>query len=36
MSRHLITADWHIRSTVPSCIDATQEDWVLGRLSWKK
>ena len=28
MSRHLITADWHIRSTVPSCIEATQEEWM--------
>ena len=28
MSRHLITADWHIRSTVPSCIEATPEEWM--------
>lgn len=24
----LITADWHIRSTVPSCIEATPEEWM--------
>ena len=28
MSKHLITADWHIRSTVPSCIEATPEEWM--------
>ena len=28
MSKLLITADWHIRSTVPSCIEATQEEWM--------
>lgn len=28
MSRHLITADWHIRSTVPGCIEATPEEWM--------
>ena len=26
--RLLITADWHIRSTVPSCIEATPEEWM--------
>lgn len=24
----LVTADWHIRSTVPSCIDATPGQWM--------
>ena len=28
MSKYLITADWHIRSTVPSCIEATPEEWM--------
>ena len=28
MSKLLITADWHIRSTVPSCIEATPEEWM--------
>lgn len=28
MSKHLITADWHIRSTVPSCIEAIPEEWM--------
>ncbi len=28
MSRHLITADWHVRSTVPSCIEMTPEEWM--------
>ena len=28
MSKHLITSDWHIRSTVPSCIEATPEEWM--------
>lgn len=26
--KFLITADWHIRSTVPSCIEATPEEWM--------
>lgn len=28
MSKHLITADWHIRSTVPGCIEMTPEEWM--------
>ena len=26
--KEVITSDWHIRSTVPSCIDATQQEWM--------
>ena len=26
--KQLVTADWHIRATVPSCIDATQGEWM--------
>ena len=26
--KFLITSDWHIRSTVPSCLDITQEQWM--------
>jgi len=28
MAKLLITADWHIRSTVPSCIDMNNEQWM--------
>ena len=28
MSKVLSTADWHIRSTVPSCLDMTQQEWM--------
>lgn len=24
----IITADWHLRSTVPSCLDYTQDEWI--------
>ena len=26
--KFLITSDWHIRSTVPSCLDFTPEEWI--------
>jgi len=26
--KFLITSDWHIRSTVPRCLDMTQEEWM--------
>lgn len=26
--KNLITSDWHLRSTVPSCIDATPTEWM--------
>lgn len=26
--KELTTADWHIRSTVPRCIEATQQEWM--------
>ena len=26
--RFLVTSDWHLRSTVPSCVEATQEEWM--------
>ena len=26
--RFLVTADWHIRGTVPSCVDATPKEWM--------
>jgi len=28
MSNKMITADWHMRSTVPSCLEMTQEQWM--------
>ena len=28
MNRKLITSDWHIRSTVPVCVDATPSEWM--------
>ena len=28
MSRYLLVSDVHLRSTVPSCIDATSEEWM--------
>jgi DNA repair exonuclease SbcCD nuclease subunit len=28
MSKYLIVSDIHLRSTVPSCIDATPEEWI--------
>ena len=28
MSRYLLVSDVHLRSTVPSCIDATPEEWM--------
>ena len=26
--RFLITSDWHLRSTVPSCVNATETEWM--------
>ena len=26
--KHLITADWHLRETVPSCVNANQTEWM--------
>ena len=26
--KYIITSDWHLRSTVPSCIEATQPEWM--------
>ena len=26
--KSLVTADWHIRGTVPSCVDATPKEWM--------
>jgi hypothetical protein len=28
MSKYIISSDWHLRSTVPSCVEATQPEWV--------
>lgn len=28
MSRYIISSDWHLRSTVPSCVDAAPSEWV--------
>jgi len=27
-NRFIVSADWHLRSTVPDCVDATQEEWI--------
>ena len=24
----ILSADWHLRSTVPSCVEASQEEWI--------